>query len=170
MILLISAIERRCECASALEAAIGESVVVAEKMLDATQALRSAKCSVAVFDQQLEDSEPEEIETAFGHLGTAIPIEINLAITGQERLARQVKAAARRRRLEENLALKAVTCALLSNLNVPLTRIVLDSELASNVPGLPAQALEHLTAVKTAVLDLRSQLEQKPWADDDLVS
>ena len=84
MILLVTPIDRRNECAAALQQAIGEPVVIADNLLRATTLLRTESYSAAVFDQSLTEFEPHETDTALDHLGSAVPVQINLAISGTE--------------------------------------------------------------------------------------
>src|ERR1035437_6185074 len=98
MILLVTPSERASECAAALHGATGEEVVVAESLARATTLLR-AECYLAVvLDQYLLETEPYEAETTLEHLGTAIPVQVNLAISGMERLVPQGREGSRTRR------------------------------------------------------------------------
>jgi hypothetical protein len=158
MILFVSAIERRDECAVALQEALGESVVFAENMLQAMTLLRTEVYTAVVFDEQLGTNEPHEIETALTHIGTAIPVEVNLGISGTERLVREVRAAARRRRHQEAAAREAAAQVLRGELNGTLTTLLLDCELALETCDMPANATERLASVHGAAKKLRTQL------------
>ena len=160
MILLVTAIERRDECAAALREATGEPVVVAEDLARATTLLRTEPCTAAVFDQHLAEAEPHETDTAVQHLGTAFPVEINLAISSTERVVREVRGALRRRKHEEAAAREAAARALRCELNDTLTRLLLDCERAlletSNPMGV---ATERLSSIHETAQKLRTQLE-----------
>jgi hypothetical protein len=159
MILLVTPSERASECAAALQNATNEKVEIAESLTRATTLLR-AECYVAVlFDQHLLETEPHEAEVTLGHLGTAIPVQVNLAISGVERLVREVRAALQRRRLEEGSAREAAIGRLNSELNGTVTALLLSSELALETPGLPPAAVEKLQSVHDLVMKFRMQLE-----------
>jgi hypothetical protein len=159
MILLVTASERASECAAALRAATGEEIVVAESLPRAATLMR-AECYLAVvLDQYLLETEPHEAETTLEHLDTAIPVQVNLAISGIERLVREVKAAVRRRQCEEVRARQAVMGRLHSELNGTVTALVLSTELTLEIPGLSALATEKLASVLELVKKLRRQLE-----------
>jgi hypothetical protein len=158
MILLVSAMERREECGVALQEAMGEPVVIAEDLLQATTLLRTEIYRVAVFDEQLAQSEPNEIDTALKHVGTAIPVGVNLGISGPERLVREVRAAVRRRKHEEAAAREAAVQGLRGELNGTLTTLMLDCGLALETSGLPVEATERLASVHGAAQKLRMQL------------
>jgi hypothetical protein len=159
MILLVTPSERAFECAAALKEATGEEVVVAESLPRAATLLR-AECYLAVvLDQYLLEAEPHEAETTLEHLGTAIPVQVNLAISGMERLVREVRAAVQRRRREEGQARQAAIARLHSELSGTVTALLLFSELALETPGLPPAAIEKLQSVRELVKKLRKQLE-----------
>jgi len=159
MILLVTPIDRSNECARALQENTGEEVVVAESLRETATKLRSDSYLAVVFDQHILETEPDEIDTAMQHLGTAIPVQVNLAISGLDRLVREVRAALERRKREEVAARRAVTGELRSELNNTLTALLLDCELALEVPGLPATAAEKLQSAHELVKKIRAQLE-----------
>ena len=159
MILLVTPSQRAPECAAALQAATGEEIAVAESLPRAATLLR-AECYLAVvLDQYLLETEPHEAETTLEHLGTAIPVQVNLAISGMERLVREVRAALQRRQREEGQARQAAIGRLQSELNGTITALLLSSELALETPGLPPAAIEKLQSVRELVKKLRKQLE-----------
>ena len=118
---------------------------MAENLRRAATLLRSESYLAVVLDQYLLETEPDEIDTAMQHLGTAIPVQVNLAISGLDRLVREVRAAVERRKREEAAARQAAVGALHSELNGTLTALLLECELALRVPGLPATVTEKLT-------------------------
>src|SRR5713101_9956937 len=101
MILLVTSSERASECAAALREAAGEGIVVAQTLARAATLLRTECYLAVVLDQYLLETEPHEAETTLEHLGTAIPVQVNLGISGMERLVREVRAAVQRRQHEE---------------------------------------------------------------------
>ncbi|MGH9641608.1 MAG: hypothetical protein ACRD3Q_04220 [Terriglobales bacterium] len=159
MILLVSGIERRAECAAALKEALGESVAIAENALQATRLLRTETYRAVVFDEQLAQLEPEGIEIAFKHLAMAIPVEVDLAIRGKERVVRALRAALRRRKQEQASAWESAAQSLRREVNDALTTLLLDSELALGISGLPASAAERLASLHEATQELRTRLE-----------
>jgi len=159
MILLVSPIDRANECARALQENIGEEVVVAENLRRAAALLRSNSYLAVVLDQHLLETEPDEIDTVMQHLGTAIPVQVNLAISGLDRLVREVRAAVERRKREEAAARRAAVGALHSELSGPLTALLLECELALKVPGLPATAAEKLHSAHQLLNKIRAQLD-----------
>src|ERR1035441_9034955 len=111
-----------------------EVVAVAESLARATTLLR-AECYLAVvLDQYLLETEADEAGTTLEHMGTAILVQVNLAISGMERLVREVRAAVRRRQREEVRARHAAVGKLHSELNGTVTALLLSIELALETP------------------------------------
>lgn len=159
MILLVTPSDRANQCAAALEEDTRERVAVAENLRQAATLLRAESYLAVVFDQHILESEPDEIESAMQHLGTAIPVQVNLAISGLDRLVREVRAALERRKREEAAARKAAAGALHSELNGTVTALLLQCELALQAPNLPPTAAEKLRSAHDLVQKLRAQLE-----------
>jgi hypothetical protein len=159
MILLVTPSERAAECGAALREAIGEEFVIAENLVRATVLLRAEFYLAVVFDQYLLESEPDEAANTIGHLGTAILVQVNLAISGMDRLVREVRAAVKRQRREEVTARQAAIGKLQGELSGTVTALLLSTELAMETPDLPPAAAEKLRSVLKLVQQLRRQLE-----------
>ena len=113
----------------ALHKATGDRVMVAESLPRAAALLRAECYQAVVADQYLLETEPHEAGNALEHIGTAIPVQVNLAITGMERLVREVRSALQRRQREEARARRAAL-ARHSELNGTVTALLLSTELA----------------------------------------
>src|ERR1700687_4151427 len=159
MILLVTPSERAPECAAALHEATGEGIAVAESLAQAATLLRAEGYLAVVLDQYLLETEPHEAENTLEDLSMSILVQVNLAISGMERLVREVRAALQRRQREEVGARQAAIGRLHSELDSTITALLLSSELALETPGLPAAAAEKIEAVHELVKKLRRQLE-----------
>ncbi|MGO8985765.1 MAG: hypothetical protein ACLPHI_21125 [Terriglobales bacterium] len=162
MILLATPSDRACECATALHQATGQKVVIAENLALATTLLRAESYRIAVLDQHLLEATPEEANLMLEHIGTALPVQLNLAISGIDRLVREVRCAIERRLREEAVARRAAAETIYSDVSETLTALLLSTELAIEVPGLPAAAGEKLQSVLESARKLRWQLETGP--------
>ena len=86
-------------------------------------------------------------------------MQVNLAISGVDRLVRDVRAAVQRRKREEIQARQSAIGRLQSELNDTVTALLLSSELALDTPELPLAASERIQSVHELVKKLRHQLE-----------
>lgn len=158
MILFVTSIERRRECANALQSATVESVTIADDLAQATTLLRENSYNAVVIDQLLAETEPHEFDTFCEHLGTAVPVQVNLAISGTQRVVRDVKSAMHRRKREQTTARESAQQQLRGALNDTLTTILIECELALHTEGLPPHALQRIISVHEAAQKLRMQL------------
>src|ERR1700758_3367225 len=136
MILLITPQSRGPECADALFAATSQETHWAPSLEEAAPRLREQTYSAAVIDQFLLETEPEESDQMIEHLGTAFPVYINFAVTGMERLLREVRSALHRRKREETAALRTVVEQMNCEMRESLTAMMLSCELAMSVPDV----------------------------------
>ncbi len=158
MILLITPSARAQECAAALEAAVHEPVQLASNLRQATGILREQEFTAVVMDQVLLDAEPDESEALLEHIGTAMPVHVNLAISGIERLSREVRAALCRRKREVRVARQGAEQALRSELKGAVTALLLSCEMALKVPDLPGGAESKIRAAYDLAREIRTKL------------
>ena len=159
MILLVTPSLRAEECVVALKNATGEDTVLADTLRRAASLLRTESYQAVVLDQYLLETEPDETNMLMEHLGTAIPVQVNLAISGVDRLASEIRAAVRRKKREELAAQRAAEQSLQSELSGLVTALLLSCELAMDTPNLPAAAMEKLQSTHDLVKKLRAQLQ-----------
>jgi hypothetical protein len=162
MILLITSSARGQECADTLNAATGREVHWARTLQEASSRLREQTYSAAVIDQFLLETEPEEADQMIEHLGTAFPVYVNFAISGLDRLVRDVRVALHRRKREETVARRAVLDQLHSEMTETLTAMLLSCELAISTPEMPNSAAEKIRAIDSYARDLRLRLQPSP--------
>jgi hypothetical protein len=165
MILLVTPSQRARECAAALHEATGEKVVIAESLARATTLLRSEVFLAVVLDQYLLETEGDQAGSGIEHLGTAILVQVNLGISGMDRVIREVRAALQRRQREEARARQAATGQLHSELSGTITALLLSTELAMEIPDLPLAATERLESVHILMKKLRRQFENASTAE-----
>jgi len=158
MILLITPSVRGQQCIDALNAATGTEVHWAQNLQAAATRLRQQNYSAVIIDQFLLETEPEESDQMTEHLGTAYPVYINFAVTGMDRLVREVRSALHRRKREESSARRAVEEQMRSEMRETLTAILLSCELAMSMPDVPLPAAEKIRAIDGLARELRVQL------------
>jgi hypothetical protein len=162
MILLITPAAAGKNCAATLQSAIGEPAEYAENFRDGSNLLRTGNYSAVVVDECLADADPDGAEVLLQHTGTAVLLYVNLAITGAERMARELKHALERHRHECEAAHEQAEGALRNELKGPVTAVLLSCELALAVPGLPVAAEAKLRSVYELTSGLCSRLGITP--------
>ena len=125
MILLITPQSRGPELASLVQANLSQETQWVQSVQEATTRLRERPYSAAIIDQFLLETEPEESDQMIEHLGTAYPVYINFAVTGLDRLVREVRSALHRRNREELAARRAVAEQMQSEMRETLTVMLL---------------------------------------------
>jgi hypothetical protein len=158
MILVVTPSARAEDCAKAIREAAAESVQVAATLRQAATQLRAQEYSAVVIDQSLLEAEPEESEMLLRHIGMAIPVHVNFAISGMERVLRELHAALHRRKREVVVARQAAEQALRNDLKGTVTALLLSCEMALQVPNLPATAEAKLRAVDKLAQEMRGKL------------
>ena len=158
MILLITALSDAHKCASALQEATDEATVIAATLADAVRQLQEQEFSAVVMDQLLLDSEPEQAEVVFKHLGQAVPVYLNFALVGMSRVVRELRSALNRRNREVLVARREAEQALRHELNEKVTALMLSCEMALQVPGLPEPAEAKMQAVDALAREMREKL------------
>ncbi len=166
MILLVTPSDRATECAAALHEATDDTVAVAEDLSRAATLLRTDGYQTVVLDQHLLETEPLELDTTLAHLGTAILVQVNLAVSGMDRLVREVRWALERRQQDRVRAQMSALRTMHSELSGTVTALLLSSDLALQTPNLPATVVERLQSLHEIVTRLRWQLENATATHD----
>lgn len=159
MILLVSISSRAAECATALEQGTRQTTHVATSVPRALAHLRGSDYEVLVLDQAIFETDPSALDTLFNHAGTALPVQINLALHRSERIVREVQAAVSRAQRERLLATRAAAQALRSGMRDDVTGLLLVSELALRHPALPAAVAEKLRSLQEMAEKLKTRLQ-----------
>ena len=159
MILLITPSASGPQCAESLYAATGQETRWAQSPQEAATRLREQTYNAVVIDQFLLETEPEESDQMIEHLGTAFPVYLNFAVTGMQRLVREVSSALHRRKREESAARRSVAEQLNSEMRETLTAMLLSCELAMSVPDIPSPAAEKIRTIDNLVREMRLRLE-----------
>jgi hypothetical protein len=158
MILLITPSARAQECAEALQQATSETTHVASTLQEAVMQLRAQEYSAVVVDQSLLDAEPDASEMVLQHIGMAMPVHVNFAISGIERVVRELRAALCRHKREAIVARQAAEQALRSELRGTLTALLLSCELALQAPNLPGVAEAKIRTAYDLAREIRAKI------------
>jgi len=141
-----------------LKEATGDETHWAENLTQGVARLREHAYSAVVLDQFLLENEPSESDQVLEHLGTAIPVYLNFAVSGMERLLREVRSALHRRKREETQARRSVEQQIRSEMSESLTAMLLSCELAMAVPEVPGSAVEKIRIIDDLARDMRQRL------------
>jgi hypothetical protein len=158
MILLITPFANAQNCADAIKEATGDTVEISSSLRHAVSQLRTQEYVAVVLDQLSLEAEPEECDLVTEHLGTAIPVHVNFAISGIARVIRELRAALHRRKKESLLARRWAEEALRNDLKGTVTALLLSCEMALEAPSIPAPAEEKIRAAHELAKELRNKL------------
>jgi hypothetical protein len=158
MILLITSLAKAQDCSKALQETTAEPVLVAASLSEALAQLQAHEFSAVVLDQLLLDAQPDDVDTIFKHMGTAVPVFSNFAICGIERVSRELRSALHRRKRELLAARQEAEQALRSELRGTITALLLSCEMALGVPNLPLLAEAKMRAVDALAREMRTKL------------
>ncbi len=158
-VLIISAMEGALNCALAMEDKTGSTVEVAATRKAGLAALRGGDFAVVVVETNLAEADPQWADMVWELAGLAVPLQVNFAISGCARLAREVKAALSRRDGELALARKAVAAEIENELKSSVTGLLLESELALREMRTPATLEPKLRHLVELAGELRERLE-----------
>lgn len=162
-ILIVTGIEGAKGCAEAVSARLGLEVDVAAGRRAALEALRRREYLAVVIDATLAECDGAAAEAIWDRAGLAIPLQINFAVCGAARLAREVRAGLRRRKQEQMLSWRAATAAMETEMKSTVAGLLLNSQLALSSSGVPLAAVEKMRKVAELAGNLQRQLSS--WRD-----
>ena len=158
MILLVTPSVRAQECAQAIQQVTTEAVQVVSTVQLASEKLRNQGYVAVVLDQSLVEAEPDDTDLALQHAGSAVLLQMNLAISGVERVVRELRVALNRRKRETLAARREAEQVLRSELKGTVTALLLSCEMALGVPNLPLNAANKLRAVYDLAREMRVKI------------
>ncbi len=158
--LIITAISGAEHCAATLSKQLGLPVEVAPSRREGLAALRRREYTIVVVDEPVAESSPEGADLIWKQAGLAIPLQVNFAVSGTNRLIREVRAALLRREHEQQLAMQAAATAIENDLRDTLTGLLLHSQLALAEPLVSAPLTAKLQTVAQLAGNLRTRLQR----------
>src|SRR5580704_16331120 len=157
-ILIVTGIEGARNCAAVVGAQLGMAIEVAEGRTAALAALRRREFAAVVVDETMAECDPSSAEAIWERAGLAIPLQINFALSGAARLVREIRSALHRREREQELARRAATAAVESQVKTTVAGLLLQSQLALSISDAASPMAERLKLVASLAGDLRRQL------------
>lgn len=159
MILLVTPSSRAAECVLALRSALGRSAESAATLPTATALLRAHEYTAVAIDQFLLDADPDGSEQMLQHLGGAVPVYVNCAISGIERVVREVRTALNRRQREERILRQSAERAVWNELRETVTAMLLSCDLVLGAQGVPTAAAEKIHSIHALANTIRHRLD-----------
>ena len=156
--LLVTNIPGAENCAAAITRQLGLGVELVSSGRAALAALRRREYAVVVLDENQTEADPAGADVLWQQAGLAIPIQVNLAISGSGRLLREIRSALQRREREQALALRAATQVIGGEINTTITGLLLQTQLMLSEPTIPTALLPKLQQVAQLAGTLRQQL------------
>jgi len=118
--------------------------------------LRRKDFALILIDESLASADSATTDLLYQNSGSALILELNLALSSAARVVRQARSALARRTQELSKAHTAAASALQSELNTALAGVLLESELAlRDASPIQAPRLRHLVQLAG---DLRDRL------------
>jgi len=161
-LLMVTSIAAAPECAAALGTMLRFSVDRAVTRVEGLAALRAKSYDAVVVDSAIADSDAGGAELLRKYAGEAVVLEINFAISGVGRLAREVSSGIARREQDRSHAMRLARAAIESDLKATLAGLLLQSQLALAEPEVSPQLSNKLHQVVLLAVELRQRL-QRPF-------
>jgi hypothetical protein len=153
-ILMVTAIAGAENCAAVLFRQFQMQVQTVPTRREAIAALRRGEYRVAIFDESLVEPAGDACDFAangddplYRHLGGAIPVEVNFAISGCGRLLRTVRAALGRAGREREAAATATAASVDREWRESAAGLLLQAQLAQAEPGVSPALAERLKTI-----------------------
>lgn len=163
-VLIISAMHTAGECARAIGVQLGCAVAVVRTRREALITLASTDFAVIAVEENLIEGDSAWADQVWELAGSAIPLQINFAISGCDRLTREIKAALHRRVREQALARRLISAELEDELKTSVTGLLLESELALQEPSTPSSLRPKLQHIALLAGTLRERLRRSASA------
>ena len=159
MILLITPNQNGPELAAEFKKTVREEVQLHTSVRHAVTALRSTEFHAVVADENLIEAFPGSADALLDHLGSAVPVFLDLAAYRAEKVTRELMAALRRREREIVAARAEAARDLRNELKSDITGLLISSELALKSAKNPERIAVQLTSVLEIAQRLKAKLQ-----------
>jgi hypothetical protein len=157
-ILIVTGMEGAENCAATLAKLLGMECEAAQGRKAAIAALKRSEYAAIVVDEGIIDVDSAGAEMIWEQAGLAIPLQLNFALSGAQRLAREIRMALSRGERERALAREAAAAAIDSELKSTVAGLLLHSQLALADHEISQPLAEKLRVVADLAGSLREQL------------
>jgi hypothetical protein len=161
LILLVANSVRAQECAEAIERKTHDKVTTAGTVTKAIASLERAEFEVLVLDELMMQMNNSAEPTILAHAGIAVPMYVNLALHGAERVAGEVSLGLQRAAQEWAASMRAASSELRNQLGSDVTAILLNAELGLQEKSLSPGVSQKLGMVQAIAQNMRQKLDGK---------
>jgi len=162
MVILVTTSPRAKECAVAIEKTTHQKTQIATSLARAVECLQTHDYDAMVLDESFNQTEIGGVNLLLNHAGVAMPIYVNLALHGTERVTREVQNGMLRFVREKLAAMRSAENVVRSLLRGDVTAILLNSELALREPSLSENIADRIQAIHDLAETMRLRLEGTP--------
>jgi hypothetical protein len=159
MLLVITPSAKALGSVQAIQQITSEETHVAATSSQALARLRAQEYVAVLIDQAFMETEPVESDMVLEHIGTAVPVHVNFAINGMDRVARELRAALQRNKRQILMVQQEVQQALRNELKGTMTALLLSCEMALQVPDLQSEAKNRMRSVHELAREMSLKLE-----------
>jgi len=154
----VTGMEGAENCAAMLTKLLSMECDAAQGRKAALIALKRNDYAAVVMDEGFIDTDTPGADLIWENTGLAIPVQVNFALTGAQRLAREIRMALNRRERERALAKEAAAATFERELKSTVAGLLLHSQLAlADLEVTPPMA-QRLRVVADLAGSLREQL------------
>jgi len=157
-VLIVTGMEGAENCAATLTKLLGVECEVAQGRKAALNSLKRNEYAAVVVDEGYIDTDAQGAELIWENSGLAVPVQIKFALTGAQRLAREIRMALNRRERERALAREAAAATFERQLKSTLAGLLLHSQLALADREVTPPLAQRLRVVADLAGSLREQL------------
>lgn len=157
-VLIVTGMEGAENLAATVAKLLGLECEVVQGRKTAVSTLKRCDYAAVVVDEGIIDTDSAGAEVIWEHAGLAIPVQVNFALAGAQRLAREIRMALNRRDREHALAREAAAAAIDSQLKSTVAGLLLHSQLALADREISQPLAEKLRVVVELAGSLREQL------------
>jgi hypothetical protein len=159
MLLVITPSAKALGSVQAIQQVTSEETHVVATSSQALAQLRAREYVAVLIDQAFMETEPVESDLVLEHIGTAVPVHVNFAINGMDRVARELRAALRRHEKQVLRARQEVKQTLRNELKSTITALLLSCEMALQISDLQSGAESRMRTVHELAQEIRLKLE-----------
>lgn len=160
MLLVITPSAKVRGCAQTIQQVTSEETHVAATSTQALARLRAQEYVAVLIDQAFLETEPVESDMVLAHIGMAVPVHVNFAINGMDRVARELRAALTRHKRAVLVVRQEARQAVRNELKDAITALLLSCEMALQVPNLQSGVESRMQIVYALAQEIRAKLEQ----------